>query len=119
MIAFASHLIRALTVDAVLIRAPDSSNEFLGVVSDRALLDWFEASAQRSPSLAAYLSTPLTNLALPSLYLYTSVIALKASDTVLDAMRLMSDCGVSSVAVIEEEGGGLLSAVSVTDIGKV
>lgn len=37
----------------------------------------------------------------------------------LDAMRLMCDGGVSSVAVIEEEGGGLLSAVSVTDIGKV
>lgn len=31
----------------------------------------------------------------------------------------MSDQGVSSVAVIEEENGSLLSAISVTDIGKV
>jgi len=48
---------------------------------------------------------------------------------VLDAMRLMSECGVSSVAVIDDGGGGygggyrscggLGGAVSVTDIGKV
>jgi hypothetical protein len=31
----------------------------------------------------------------------------------------MSDLGVSSVAVLVEEGGSLLSAVSVTDIGQV
>ncbi|KAI0298652.1 hypothetical protein B0F90DRAFT_1731455 [Multifurca ochricompacta] len=34
-------------------------------------------------------------------------------------MRMMSDLGVSSVAVLEEEGGSLLSAISVTDIGQV
>jgi len=34
-------------------------------------------------------------------------------------MRMMSDLGVSSVAVLEEEGGGLLSAISVTDVGQV
>ena len=66
---------------------------------------------------------PLSALALPSLYLYTAVVALKASDTVLEAMRLMSECGVSSVAVVGmgggEEEGRLLSAVSVTDVGKV
>lgn len=31
----------------------------------------------------------------------------------------MSELGVSSVAVLEEEGGGLLSAISVTDVGQV
>lgn len=34
-------------------------------------------------------------------------------------MKLMSEEGVSSVAVIDDESGALLSAVSVTDIGKV
>ena len=34
-------------------------------------------------------------------------------------MGMMSDLGVSSVAVLEEEGGSLLSAISVTDIGQV
>ena len=35
------------------------------------------------------------------------------------SMKLMSNEGVSSVAIIEEENGSLLSAVSVHDIGKV
>lgn len=39
--------------------------------------------------------------------------------TVLDAMRLMSEEGVSSVAVVDEELGILIGVVSVTDIGKV
>ncbi|KAI0090080.1 hypothetical protein BDY19DRAFT_938323 [Irpex rosettiformis] len=103
----------------VLIRAPSPSDDFLGFVSDKSLLEWFTTAAQNSPTLGAYVSVSLSNLALPSLYLYTSVIATKASDSVLDAMRLMSDYGVSSVAVIEEEGGNLLSAISVTDIGKI
>jgi hypothetical protein len=34
-------------------------------------------------------------------------------------MKLMSEEGVSSVAVLDEDSGALLSAVSVTDIGKV
>ena len=103
----------------VLIKAPPPSNEYLGMVSDRSLLEWFTLNARKTPSLEGFLSTSLNNLALPSISLYSAVIATKASDTVLDAMRLMSDYGVSSVAVLQEEGGGLLSAVSVTDIGKV
>ncbi|GJE85455.1 CBS domain-containing protein [Phanerochaete sordida] len=103
----------------VLIRAPHPSPAYLGMVSDKALLEWFTVNGQRTPGLAGFFQAPLLAHALPSLYLYSSVVALKASDTVLDAMRLMSDCGVSSVAVLEEEGGRLLSAVSVTDIGKL
>lgn len=34
-------------------------------------------------------------------------------------MKLMSEEGVSSIAVVDERSGNLLSAVSVTDIGKV
>ncbi|KAI0070841.1 hypothetical protein K474DRAFT_1607926 [Panus rudis PR-1116 ss-1] len=98
---------------------PDSATEYLGMVSDRSLLAWFASEAQRLSSFHSYLSNTLSSLNLPSLYLYSSVVAAKASDSVLDAMKLMSDQGVSSVAVIEEETGGLLSAVSVTDIGKV
>lgn len=89
------------------------------MVSDRSLLEWFTVSAQKTPGLEGFLASPLSSHALPSLYLYASVVALKASDIVLDAMRRMSDYGVSSVAVLVEEGGGLLSAVSATDIGKV
>jgi len=46
------------------------------------------------------------------------VVAVTPASTVLDAMSLMSGEGVSSVAVVEEDGR-LLSAISVTDIGKV
>ena len=102
-----------------LIQAPPPSTDFLGIVSDQSLLSWFATHSQSIPSLLSYLSNPLSSLNLSSLYLYTAVVAAKASDTVLDAMKLMSDQGVSSVAVIEEENGSLLSAVSVTDIGKV
>ncbi|KAG2105745.1 uncharacterized protein F5147DRAFT_579324 [Suillus discolor] len=80
-------------------------------------------------TFARLLSCPLYLLALPSLQMYTSVIAATSSSTVLDAMRLMSDGGVSSVAVVDDGGGGygagygswggLTGAVSVTDIGKL
>lgn len=66
-----------------------------------------------------YLSSPLQSLSLPSLNLYASVVAATSASSVLDAMKLMSEQGVSSVAVINEAKGTLLSAVSVTDIGKV
>ena len=66
-----------------------------------------------------YLSNSLQSLPLPSLNLYTSVIAATSASSVLDAMKLMSEQGVSSVAVIKKAKGTLLSAVSVTDIGKV
>lgn len=90
-----------------IIRAAPPSNAYIGMVSDKALLQWFTVNGERTPGLEAFFQAPLVSHALPSLYLYSSVVALKASDTVLDAMRLMSDYGVSSVAVLEEEGGRL------------
>ncbi|KAG1775578.1 hypothetical protein EV702DRAFT_1117675 [Suillus placidus] len=80
-------------------------------------------------TFATLLSCPLHLFALPSLQMDASVIAATSSSTVLDAMRLMSDCGVSSVAVVDDGGGGygagygswggLTGAVSVTDVGKL
>lgn len=66
-----------------------------------------------------FISNSLHSLSLPSLNIYSAVVASTSSRSVLDAMKLMSEEGVSSVAVVEEETGYLLSAVSVTDIGKV
>jgi CBS-domain-containing membrane protein len=99
---------------------PSTSN-YLGFVSDRRLLSYFHTFSSANDafsSFQSFLSRPLQDLPLPSLFIYSSVIAAPASATVLDAMRLMSEEGVSSVAVIEDTGR-LLSAVSVTDIGKV
>ncbi|KAG6836948.1 hypothetical protein H0H93_000838 [Arthromyces matolae] len=94
-------------------------NEFAGFVSDRGLLAWFASYASRTPSLQNLLSNPLHSLSLPSLKIYVAVVGTTVNSTVLDAMKLMSEEGVSSVAVIDDENGALLSAVSVTDIGKV
>lgn len=103
----------------MLVKSPTSLAEFLGVVTDRGALSWFASQAQKDSTFLRYLSNTLSSLPLPSLYLYSSVVAVTATSTVLDAMSLMSDEGVSSVAVTVEEDDRLLSAISVTDIAKV
>lgn len=110
----------------VLIHSNSSSGsqeDFLGIVSDCRLLAWFLSFAQQSKfkSLRIYLSNSLSSFSdsLPSLNLFTAVVAALSTAPVLEAMKLMSEQGVSSIAVLEEEGGTLLSAVSVTDIGKI
>ncbi|KAG0708469.1 hypothetical protein DFH29DRAFT_892733, partial [Suillus ampliporus] len=69
-------------------------------------------------TFATLLKCPLHSLALPSLQMYASVVAATSSSTVLDAMRLMSECGVSSVAVVDD-GGGYGAGYGVTDVGKL
>jgi CBS domain-containing protein len=103
----------------VLIQSAPPSAGYLGVVCDRQLLSWFYSYAERTPSFMQLLSNPLYSLSLPSLNIYSAVVASTSRSTVLDAMKLMSEEGVSSVAVVDEETGTLLSAVSVTDIGKI
>ncbi len=89
------------------------------MVSDRSLLAWFDSYARDTPSFRKYLSNPIQSLSLPSVNLNAAVVSAPSSASVLDAMKLMSEQGVSSVAVVDDHSGNLLSAVSVTDIGKV
>ncbi|KAF7970540.1 hypothetical protein HWV62_23703 [Athelia sp. TMB] len=103
----------------VLIKAPSPSARYHGIVSDRQLLAWFHSYSENTPSFANLLSNSLQSLSLPSINLYSAVVAATSSSTVLDAMKLMSDQGVSSVAVVDDETGQLLSAVSATDIGQI
>lgn len=70
--------------------------------------------AGTNPSLASVLIAPLTTL--PGISQHT-VISSSSDDTLLDAMRLLSEQGVSSVAVVDPVGM-LLSAISVRDIGR-
>lgn len=60
------------------------------------------------------LIAPLTTL--PGIYQHP-VISSSSDDTLLDSMRLLSEQGVSSVAVVDPVGM-LLSAISVRDIGR-
>ncbi|KAF7986387.1 hypothetical protein HWV62_35424 [Athelia sp. TMB] len=102
----------------VLIKAPSPSARYHGIVSDRQLLAWFHSYSENTPSFANLLSNSLQSLSLPSINLYSAVVAATSSSTVLDAMKLMSNQGVSSVAVVDDETGQLLSAVSATDIDR-
>ncbi|KAF8269485.1 hypothetical protein EI94DRAFT_1725127 [Lactarius quietus] len=117
---------------SILVKSPAGSLEsHLGMISDLHLLAYFNAFArasgatvpplpgmQHSPTFLHYVSNPLGTLPLPSLNLQFEVVAVHSRKSVLDAMRMMSDLGVSSVAVVEEDSGILLSAISVTDIGQ-
>lgn len=71
--------------------------------------------AESSPTLSAVLTEFLPALGIGS----RIVISSASTNTVLDAMKLMSEQGVSSVAVVDNETGDLLSAISVTDIARV
>ncbi|KAF9482286.1 hypothetical protein BDN70DRAFT_904772 [Pholiota conissans] len=101
-----------------IIQSSTNPQEFVGLVSDRRLLSWFDGYSRETPSFKKYLSNPIQSHSLPSISLNAAVIAAESSATILDAMKLMSEGGVSSIAVVEENRGTLLSAVSVTDIGK-
>ncbi|KAG2008622.1 hypothetical protein CC2G_014035 [Coprinopsis cinerea AmutBmut pab1-1] len=103
----------------VLIRGESEDVDCLGIVSDRGLLAWFASFAKSTPSFRDYLANPAHSLSLPSFNAYGSVVATTSSASTLDAMKLMSEEGVSSVAVLDDETGALLSTVSVTDVGKV
>ncbi|KAF9448125.1 CBS-domain-containing protein [Macrolepiota fuliginosa MF-IS2] len=105
---------------------PSSQNpQLLGIVSDKRLLSWFSdyssssSSSSSSSPLDRILSKSLLELAFPLLNIHAAVVSTSSVATVLDAMRLMSEEGVSSVAVVDEESGILIGGVSVTDIGKI
>ncbi|KAG7095429.1 hypothetical protein E1B28_006178 [Marasmius oreades] len=103
----------------VVIRSSPPSTNYDGFVSDRRLLSWFAAFAEETPSLRLFISNSLRNLSFPLLNIFSSVVATTSKSTVLEAMRLMSDEGVSSIAILDDDVGTLLSAVSVTDIAKI
>ncbi|KAH9018725.1 hypothetical protein EDB85DRAFT_1873549, partial [Lactarius pseudohatsudake] len=86
----------------VLVKSPAGSSEsHLGVISDLRLLTFFSAFAHTA--LSDVLALCLGTLPLPLLNLHFEVVAVHSRKSVLDAMRMMSDLGVSSVAVLEEE----------------
>jgi predicted transcriptional regulator len=56
---------------------------------------------------------------MPSISTPRLVVSCSSEDSILDTMELMNSEGVNSVAVVDSTTGALLSAVSVTDVGKV
>ncbi|KZS87274.1 hypothetical protein SISNIDRAFT_419820 [Sistotremastrum niveocremeum HHB9708] len=86
-----------------------------GMVSDLSLVGWFLAHCNDYPNLHSTLEAAIAQLGL-----YTNhVVSLPADSVLLDAMKILSEQGLSSVAIVNPLDGYLLSAVSVTDIGKI
>ncbi|KAL1759652.1 hypothetical protein FB107DRAFT_287631 [Schizophyllum commune] len=95
-------------------------SDFAGMVSDGRLLSWLQDFATKTRALEPFMACSLRELPLTSLHMFDAIIHCKTTDVVLDAMKLMSEEGVSSVAVIDDlERKALHSAISVTDIGKI
>ncbi|KDQ09154.1 hypothetical protein BOTBODRAFT_165200 [Botryobasidium botryosum FD-172 SS1] len=92
----------------------NNAGEIEGIVSDRRLVQWLMTHAPSHPVLSATLQLPISELNIGS----RMVISAPADSTIRDAMAMMSAEGVSSIAVVDHNGN-LLSAVSVTDIGKL
>ncbi|KAL1677959.1 hypothetical protein EV122DRAFT_290662 [Schizophyllum commune] len=103
----------------VFVRSEDWS-DFAGMVSDGRLLSWLQDFATKTRALEPFMACSLRELPLTSLHMFDAIIHCKTTDVVLDAMKLMSEEGVSSVAVIDDlKRKALHSAISVTDIGKI
>ncbi|KAI4520998.1 hypothetical protein K525DRAFT_202313 [Schizophyllum commune Loenen D] len=103
----------------VFVRSEDWA-DFAGMVSDGRLLSWLQEFASKTRALEPFMACSLRELPLTSLHMFEAIIHCKTTDVVLDAMKLMSEEGVSSVAVIDDlERKALHSAISVTDIGKI
>jgi len=88
-----------------------------GLLSDRQALTWFLKSIPRftSPSLQPLLSMPLE-----ALQITTNDVMFIPSDTILlEAMKIMSADGLSSLPIVDAISGRLISVVSVNDIGKI
>ncbi|KAL1741935.1 hypothetical protein HDZ31DRAFT_44382 [Schizophyllum fasciatum] len=120
VVAFDANVVDLLQVFSrgshrVYVRSEDWS-DYIGVVSDGRLLKWLQSFATQTPSLQPFVARPLSSLPLSSLDIFDAVVSCKSTDTVLDAMKLMSEEGVSSVAIIDEVTNALHSAVSVTDL---
>ncbi|KAF8524264.1 hypothetical protein BU17DRAFT_84861 [Hysterangium stoloniferum] len=85
------------------------------MVSDMDLLEWLVNHAPKIASLVSALEQPLSALGIGS----RNVVSCLSTELVLDAMKVMSEQGLSTVAVVDDETGNLLSAISVTDIARL
>ncbi|KAG8992283.1 cell separation during budding [Tulasnella sp. JGI-2019a] len=98
----------------------ETTGQAHGLIEDRQLVRWFTDHASEQPFILSTLATPLSELTfLPYIAYPHPVISASSDDSILDAMRLMSNEGVNSIAVTDPGSGNLHAAVTVTDIGKI
>lgn len=95
-----------------------TGNNLVGMISDKRLLSFFSLLSS-SAAFQRFTSKPLYEFSYTPLNLRRAVVAASSVATVIDAMRMMSEEGVSSIAVVDEESGMVIGGVSVTDVGRV
>ncbi|KAI8054292.1 hypothetical protein BDF22DRAFT_654480 [Syncephalis plumigaleata] len=82
-----------------------------GILSQSALIKYIAQQAGKYPSLDAILKQTLTELGVAQ----HKVISADASDQVLDALTVMNDHGVSSIAILDAQSH-IIGNISVSDI---
>ncbi|KAG8685874.1 GPI transamidase component, partial [Ceratobasidium sp. 395] len=90
-----------------------------GIITDSALVKFFASTHDTitaSPVITQVLASSLIDLGVIT---PPPIVSASPDSTVLDAMTLMSQEGVSSIAVFDPDVGVLMSAVTVTDIGQL
>ena len=95
-----------------------TGNSLVGMISDKRLLSLLSSSST-SAAFQRFTSKPLYEFSYAPLNLRRAVVAVSSVATVIDAMRMMSEERVSSIAVVDEESGMVIGGVSATDVGRV
>lgn len=101
----------------VLVEGPEQ--QIKGIITDGALVKFFASNHEIvtvSPVISQVLASSLIDLGVIT---PPPIVSASPDSTVLDAMTLMSQEGVSSIAVFDPDVGVLMSAVTVTDIGQL
>lgn len=101
---FASGVHRIACVDAV--------DGVVGVLSQRRMVKYIWTNIKKFPLLEAFLDKPLGELPIGT---YQEMITVQGDAPLLDALSMMHDETVSSVAVVDREKN-LLGNISVTDV---
>ncbi|KXN83058.1 Protein SDS23, partial [Leucoagaricus sp. SymC.cos] len=89
----------------------NNTSTLTGMISDKRLLSWFASTSSTTKPIEQIISKPLFDITYPLLNIHRTVVAASSVATVMDGMRLMSEEGVSSVAVVDEETGILIGDV--------
>lgn len=90
-------------------------DEYPAMISNMGLLGWLVEQAHNIEVLKRVLEEPVSALELGS----KQVTSCLSTETVLDAMKIMSEQGLSSIAILDDKSGDLMSTITVTDIARI
>lgn len=98
-------------VHRIAVNDPQNPKEIVGIISQRRLIRYIWENGRKFKSLENLFQTPLSNLNVGS----KSVISVNGESLVIDALLLMHNEGVSSLAVVDN-ANNLLGNISIVDV---